>query len=331
MYIKFFKSSYTSQFLILFLLGILLWSNGFINPQVFPTDTDFSITPFYCIIVNLFGNSNWLPVLFAFLILFFEAVFFNSILINNDLAQKNTLLPALVYLILMSNCIQLLSLHQVLFANFFLIIVLNIVLKIYVIQNAYNLIFNTGFFIAIASFFYFPSIFTIIFIWFSFIVYRIFSWREWLISLLGLLIPYIFLSVYYFWYDSLDIAINNYFSFFNDIQYINLKNGFNIYIYLIWAIIIIFLLISFARLLPELYEKNINVRKKFWVLIWFFLISAISLIFSGNYLILHTTIVFIPISAFIAYYLSVLKKTLRAEIFFGLLVIIILINNLFKF
>lgn len=58
--------------------------------------------------------------------------------------------------------------------------------------------FEGALFIGLAGLFYPPSIIYIITAWFALLLFRSFRWREWVFTILGLSVPYIFLVSYYF-------------------------------------------------------------------------------------------------------------------------------------
>lgn len=58
--------------------------------------------------------------------------------------------------------------------------------------------FEGSLYIGLAGLFYPPSVMYIITAWFALLLFRSFRWREWVFSLLGLSVPYLFLISYYF-------------------------------------------------------------------------------------------------------------------------------------
>ena len=321
MFFKFFRSSYLSQYILLFILGIILWSKSFIAPTEI-TEAN-SIAPFFSIIPYWLDNLKWLAAIIAFILLYFESLLLNKTLADNNIVPKTTLIPAFVYFVFMSWSPFALTLHPVLIANLFLIFVLNNLFRVYGQQDAFRLVFKAGFLSAIASFFYFPAIFIIVLIFISLMIFRIFKWREWIISLIGLIIPYTFLTVYYLWFDKLEIMFGNYIAFFETLW--QFKFSYDFFTNTIWIIILILFVISFIYIRLNIKEKNINIRKKLITTIYFFLITLI--IFMSNSESINISITIIPVSILISTFLSEIKRTFWFELIFILLMVLIILNN----
>ena len=71
-------------------------------------------------------------------------------------------------------------------------------------------IFNVGFWLAIASMFYFSNIAYYFLAVVALFQLRAFRLNELIILTVGLLIPYFFVGVYQFWYDGLDVFMSQY-------------------------------------------------------------------------------------------------------------------------
>ena len=216
MLINFFKTSYLLQYLLLILLGGVLWAGSFINPLEVAGSNEL-LTPGYNLLLDIIGYNSWLSVILAFILTISGAFLFNYTLSKNELISKNTLIAALVYIVLMSHSVSSMSLNPAIIASFLLIIVMHFIFQVYSKVEAYHQVFYAGFLTGIASFFYIPSLFFILFIWFTFIVYSLYYWREWLIVLLGFITPYLFLWTYFFWFDKLDLVFNAYNWYFSNI------------------------------------------------------------------------------------------------------------------
>ncbi len=326
MLIKFFKSNYLLQIHIFFLVGILLWLGAFIHPHSI-VEINNNVNPFYTVIYNFFKGKNILNVIIALLLLFIEAIILNFTVSNNKLTKKNTFACAFIYFLLMSFSPDLLTLHPVLIANFFLILALNMVFKIYGKRDAFAEVFNASFLISIASFFYFPAIFFILLIWLSFLVYRLQTWHEFVISILGLILPYIFLASYYFWIDKLGFFVDMYLSFFYNPE--SIVFNYNTFESVSIGFITILLFFSIINFLFRYNENLISIRKKIAVIILLLLVSILSLIYANGLCKFNESIIFIPVSVLITFYLSFVKRKFWAKTIFTLLILSIVISIFF--
>jgi hypothetical protein len=331
MLIGFFRKSYFFQYIVLLLLAGAFWIPSFLNPNLPGIDPNPYLTPGYKLLTDLLGSNILISVVFAFLIVVIQALLLNYTLIKNELVPKNTLLPAMVYILLMSHSPGLLHLHPVMLSNLFLILILINLFKIYTKEDAYNEIFNAGFLTAVGSFFYFPLIYFILFIWLTFIVYRLYKWRDWLIPVTGLLTPFIFLFTYFFWSDELYLALDAYSHNFIPPSYVSLFAGFSILDWIIAGIIVLFFLWSFLKLTGGIQEKIILIRKRYGTIFWLLAVCILSYFVSGIRDNSHMAMIAVPVSVYISYGFSHLKRKFWFELLFAVLVLLIVINNLKEF
>lgn len=328
MLIKIFRKSYMLQYFLLLLLGILLWVGAFLKPASVESEINEYLNPGYFLLLSLIGNSALGTKVFAFLMILGGALLFNFILTKYDLVPKNILIPAMVYMVLMSYSPNLLHMHHTSISGLMIVIVLYFIFQVYAEEQAFPQVFNSGLLIGLASLFYFPSVYFLFFIWITFIVFSLYKWREWLIVLIGFNVPYIFLFTYYFWFDQLEVALLVYEDYFSNLSFIDFSFSFSYLSYLIMGFIIVFTVYSLFILSTEVGEKTINLRKHFWTVFWLFFIAILTYLISGNNFHSHQVFILIPVSVFISYTLSYSRKVIRTEIIFGLMVLLIVVNNL---
>ncbi len=328
MLIGFFRKSYFVQYLILTALAGMLWLNAFINPTLPDLDLNPYLMPGYILVFNFLGNNALLSVIVAFVLVLAQAFLFNYVLIKNELLPKNTLLPAMVYITLLSHSRNLLYLHPVLISNLFLIFMIFNLFKVYAKEEAYPEIFNSGLLAAVASFFYFPVFYFILFIWLTFIVYRLYKWRDWLIPVTGLLTPYIFLFTYFYWSDELFMALDAYSGYYSTIAFIPIYIGFSVTEWIITGIVVLFFLWSFIKLTGSVQEKTILIRKRFGTIFYLLVVCLLTYLGSGTLANTHLAMIAIPLSVYISYGFSFIKRKFWFELFFAILTLVILFNNL---
>jgi hypothetical protein len=112
---------------------------------------------------------------------------------------KVAYVPAMSYLLTSSLLVEFTLLTPALFANTFLLLAVSKILATYKKDKALALIFDAGLLISIASLFFLPYIIFFLFIIASLTVLRPFNLREYILAALGLLVPYYFIGVYFFW------------------------------------------------------------------------------------------------------------------------------------
>ena len=229
----------------------------------------------------------------------------------------------------MSHRPALLSMYPSLIANFFIIIAMYQILTLYMEKEAYSKIFNISILLAIGSLFYFETIILLLFIWLTFNIYRIYFWREWVIPILGFLTVYLFLGVYYFWTDKLDIAIQHYHSHlqaFYAFQFKLTTDYFSIFVNITVYILAIAALIN---LIVRLSEYNISVRKHYWSSVILLIISFLIVLLVGSADPKNVSLLLIPMSIIISGYLMRFKKTFWVDIYLWFLFAAILFHNFY--
>lgn len=321
MLIRIFKKNYIIQFVVFLMLGFALWISAFISPPAMVQESE--VMPLYNFIL-LFLSNQLILIILSFFLLMFQAIYLNQVLIRHSLIPRNTFIGALVYIVLMSYSNQLLHFYPFIIASFFVIAIMDIMLKIDENEEGSNFIFKAGFLTGLASLFYFPSIILLIFIWSGLLAHRIPHWRHWILPIVGIFTPYLFLFTIYFWYDTSIENLNYYLSYFSEIK-LFISTPDNI-VKIISALLIFLIILSILRVMRRLSGKRIMIRKKITIIFFLFL-SSILVLFLDNDLALNTCIIYIPSAIFISIYFSALKKLFLTDLIFTLLVILIIYNN----
>ncbi len=193
-------------------------------------------------------------------------------------------------------------------------------------QYPYAQVLNASMAIAISSMILPHTILFVFFIWLAFFTYSVNSWREWLISIIGLIIPYIYLVFTLFWNDNL--------LYFRDI-YLNFINNpdFTIAIPSIYQLITIGLIVVvyFTGMLPFISnasDKVISVRKRMWLTFQFSFICIIAIATSGDSFFFLLPVLFAPMALMLSYNIHDQKRSRVYDVLFSLLIISILINRI---
>jgi hypothetical protein len=306
----------TSILLIFYIL--LLWGSLFIIPNewlpeasgVFSTD-----------VFGWLGENNWANRGIAIFLLLFNATILNYIVSEHRIEYETTLFPGLFYILVSSAIPDFLHLSPVLIGNTFLIFALFNLVKTYKNNQCASLIFNIGFWIAIASLFYFSFAFFVLWGLICLSVLRAFKFKEWLITISGFLVPYLLLGTYHFWFDQFgefwtqQVSQNLSFLSFNG------KNDITTNAKLIgFSVLILFVIGSTGS---YNFKKNIQIQKKITVLYWLLFFAGITTLFQTNVTIAHFQIIAIPMGAFLAMTFSSMTSRWAESFHFLLLVLIL--------
>ena len=325
MVVALFKRNPTSSILIVPLFALGFWLSGFIHPiQVVNKNT----MPLFDWVFRATVASPLLQNSLALLLLLAEAFFLNHICEKYNIVSKKTNFPALVYVLLMSTCSLFISMHPLLFANLFLLLSIDRILNSYHKDEAFAHVFDAGFYIGIASLFYFPAIVTFPMVWVGLIVIRTFVWREWIISFLGLLLPYVFIVTYYFWFDKLEFfLLDKIFYPSSDVKYsISAEPGSFLFL---CTVLVSVIALSFLKLTQGLPVNTILSRNTLVVFIWMIALSLLAFLMAPVLNLLYFSFVAIPVSIYIAHYFLTMKRTWIAELLFTCWVVSMIVNFIF--
>jgi len=329
MIIRTFRKSYLMQYLYLLLLHLILWGGAFLSPSNYVYTENSFLSPVYAFLINLIGDHQYLSVALAFFLVLAGSLIFNYTLEKNELSGVNSLIPAMTFIVMLSLVPSLQTFHPALIPGILMIFVLNNLFDIYTQEEAYLKVFNSGLLIAISSFFYFPSIVFILFVWLTFIEYRLYNWREWVILLFGFITPYLLLWTYFFWMDELTQAFQAYGEYFTPKSIIKFRFTYTLLNYFSVALVVILFIRAFFVQTFRLNETIISIRKRFWAVILFLFVSLVSFMVSGNMAESHIVFIQISFALIIQGLLFKLNKYFWTELLLGILIAMLLINNYF--
>ena len=199
-----FKSNNPYNTFLLLLYGLMLKMAIFIHPVIpviQPTDGFL----FKGILFQLSGVGKSLPIIYpflTFLLLFTQAITFNSLVNDQRLMQKPNYLTAMGYLLITSLFAEWNVLSAPLIINSLLIWVWSRMGRLHNDQHPKTSLFNIGIAIGLASFFYFPSLAFAALVIFGLMLTRAFRLTEWVVALFGIITPYYFLLAYVFLTDN---------------------------------------------------------------------------------------------------------------------------------
>lgn len=326
MLIRKFKTNQPFLYGLLIVIAVLLWLDGFIMHHKISLVKD-SASPLYGPIASFFDSYSLWSVILSFLFMLVQAFIFNRVITGKNMVDRNSQLPGLLYVVLMSSNFGLFGMHPVWFANFILILALDKVLDVFSEEHVYAEVFNVAFLVSIASLFYFPALIFILFLFAALILYFLFNARAILASLMGLGIPYIFMALFYYWFDQLPEKADSFsFPFISVMDVLVLSTP---YAWISFGVIGLLTLVSLFRIyLQGLRDKPVRIRKRYQVLLIAFLVAIGGYFLSDQYTQVHRAVVFLPLAAMVSGFFQENQKTFWNELFFTLLIVMIIMGKL---
>jgi len=322
MIIGFFKNNPAISIIMVPLAAVILWSFSFVQP--FPFRFEHPMPLFELITYWMRAFPLALKIM-AIAFILGEAALLNYMVNSHEVLAKSSYLPAFIYIVLMSCSPSFLAFHPLVPANLFLLLALNSLFAMYRKERAFGNAFDSGFLIAIATLFYFPAIIFFLVIWIGFILLRPFIWREWIIALIGFIVPLLFTTVYYFWFDRLEflwydkivVPIAN--------RTYNFKFSFPYY--LMFYTSVGFLILTLAKLSAVIATKSIKARAVLVILLWVLIFGVITFIVAPEISGKYFAFAIIPLSVFGANYFLTVKRNWWGELVFLILIIVVFYNH----
>jgi len=302
------KSGTFIQFAIFSVILIIFWIPAIVHPLL-PVTTPAD-GPLYTLLVKYLYPYPALTVVVALILVIIQSLILFYVYQANGFFGRSNFLPAIIILLAYSWNGNYQTLHAILPAAIFIIIALNALMGMYGQQAAYHKVFTAAFSLGIASLFYIPLTYLLLLIWFTLITYRISSWREYAVSIIGYILPFVYYISWLFWSDSLQqglIQLSG--SLFNLVLPARLS-----LINTIWLSVSAFIaIVTMIAVLRTMGDKLISLRRRSWVL-FNFSFTAIILVLLAGWPILSANYLFvIPMSFFITGSVTIIKRSFWFE------------------
>ncbi len=278
------------------------------------------------LIYALIGKSELILQIIALILVFLQAFIVNRVANEYNLQPETTYLTALFYILLASFSPAMHSLSPALIGNTFFIIAFIELLRSYKNAQSADLIFNIGFWIAIASLCYQSYWVFIIFGIIGIIKLRTLRIEEILILLSGFAVPYVLLFVYYFWVDGLvGFTKNNILAHFDFLGF-RIENIWQNYLSLgVWLLALLTVLLNSGTF----FEKaGIYTQRNTTLLFYLLLVAGLSFFTQSKLGMTHLYLFIIPLSIFLAHTFLAIRKPSHAEFAF---ITILLVTIVFHY
>ncbi len=304
----FIKSGMFMQVTIFIVIAIALWMPAFVHPLApVRSATD---GPIYSYIAGWMYYFPIQGVALALILVIAQAIIMFSICQSNGFFGRSNFLPAIIILIAYSWNSSYLTLHAVLFSGVLLMIGTQAILMVFGHHGPYKQVFTVAFSFAVAALFFIPLVYFILFIWFAFIAYRISTWREYSISILAFLAPFVYYASWLFWFDEFAKGMTE---FLKPLFRLALPTHISVS-QIIWLAATAFVfMILMTMVLNVMNDKTINLRRRAWVFFNFGFIAFIAVILSGFPILQANYLFAIPAAFFFTGSLTFFKRTFWIE------------------
>lgn len=254
-----------------------------------------------------------------------SAFLISYLCISQEVTNKQNYF-ATFFLILFNTYLNIESpLHPLLIANMFLLISLYSYFNTYRSDNAMAGIFDGAFFLSLASLFYYPMLFFIPLIFIALIVMRTFYYREWLLIILGLLLPYFICAIFFFLFDvPQTLFLARFQGSFSGFSFPLLTAGS----FLINLAFIILVIVVFLYLLSNGLGGKVKTQKSKTIILIALFIGFFSSFFLHEHPTFAPILVLIPFSMLAGDVIGSLKKKAWVNFLSILFMVLLIISNL---
>lgn len=268
----------------------------------------------YMTIDFFFGRSQLAYQIIALLLVAFQCLIFNRLLLINKAYNENTYVPGLIYGLLMSFSFDFLTLTPVLMSITFLLLGLNNIFShIEYRAKQDESILNIGLFLGVAYLFYLPSI---IFGVATLLIFSFFTGtvgRRYLLMVFGFILPMLLAASYFLLVGRVQVFVYNFLNPLLDYEVQKYMSFTGVLI--LFSVPLLFLILSLVRISQRARFTNYQVRLTQVMFVW--------IIFSAGFVFLSGTLspniftVFVPSAAFfLSHYFLLIKKRFVAELAF---------------
>lgn len=313
----------SSQLVILLLSWIWVIWKSIATSVVADSTTIYEPLSRFYFSINPQGSA--LNVVIGIFILLAQALYLSYILQKHNIIEQNNWLPAILFMILSgmgSNHI----LSPTILANLFILLAVDRMFESYESIKGIDNIMLAGFYSTIAMLFYSPYVLFIAAIIIGLIILRNLNWRYFIITIIGVFIPIIYLGTFLFVNDSLSKEMIDMQMMLNSIAPSLLK--LNLEGIIRFSIITFLMIISLFHLFINMQGKLIKTRKKTGIIITYSIISVVVAIISLQSFIESLMSISLFAATTLALQISTSKSNLFSTIIFWIIIGITLLSNL---
>lgn len=306
----------------LVLLSIVVHLHLFVNAPLVVTNTNDGV---FSLLLKSYIAPLSSTVLFVFyhLLLLVQAIRLNLVLTDLRMFQNSNYTTAMAYVLLSGVVMQWCSISPALIANFLLIWLFIKLCRLYSHPSPKTLLFNTGLIVGVSIVCYHPTAILILVVLFALAVVRPFKLAEWVILLMGILLPYYFLAAWLYLTDS----IGNFQQYLPYLQWNLPLVKWNIP--LAYSLSVLFLVLVAGLYYWQLFNNRmvIQIRKN-----WGAMMVMLLILLPIPFIFLHAGIEsafmsLVPLSAFAGSAFSYPRRLLLPNLLFWLAMTIIAWNN----
>ena len=317
MLLKALKSNQPYHFLLIPIIATALWIRSFMNPVSYSFYSGEDSMLLYQPINSVLSNNPLASHIFALIFTILIAFLILKLNVQYAFIRAKTFLPSSLFIIITSGIPDIHAMHPVYPAALFLILTVDRIFSSFEKEVIHSNAFDSGIFLSIGSLFYVNLVFFFPILWIGFVVVKPqVNWREYILTTLGFVLPWLAALAYYLISGRTDELLHTFETNITSHQ-IFLREGLSIQIYI--GYLVLLTILGSIFLLSQYDGKKISSRKFFKAFFWIFLISCILIIANPAVSQEIIMILSIPLTYLISNYLVFMKRQIWGEIFLYIL------------
>jgi len=317
MILRFFKGSQPALLFVIPLAGIIIWLPSFLSPPAVSPDP--YPMPLYDLVDHIVSFHPLISLSAGLLFSVITAFLIARINTRFILIPSRTYLPCIIFLLIAGFYPQLRCFHPAVAAAFFIVLAAGKMFNAYKQEGLSYAFFESALLISIASLFYARASLYLILVWIGLYYLRSFLWREWVLSVVGFITPYIILAgVYYV----AGIKIGDLWTTVTGSFHTYHHTVFLAYPYYIFLVFLLLMIIMASVRMFNMYQGlKVLIRQFSKVFFWLFLLSVLFLLlfFTGSPELIM--IAGIAAAYVLSFYFFAIKSRIIGEILFLLLIL----------
>ena len=322
MIVNLFRHTQAISIFIILSLCVLVWMGVSFELTEVPQHSTNSL---YSYLVRPIVKYVFAERILVGLLVFWQCILMNRIMVGQKVISINSFLPALFYFLLISNSPEVIHLSPALLSIVFLLLALKKILSSYLDKTAYSKVFDSAFLISLAGIIHPPFIVFIPIVWIGMSIFSQVEWRHWILSIIGLICPWfiIYSVANFFSIDQLNLS-----SFFHFLLEENQATSLNWGDIMNLSVFGLLSVVSIIELVVSLRQKNIKARKSYILMLWLIPLALIYSYLSTDNFHMKLLIYAVPFSAVISNYFYYHKKTGWLNFLIFSLALILITNHL---
>ncbi len=307
--------------IILFIFSLVVKLQALLHPVAPVLVPDHFVFAFVVRMLNyVLAGSGFAYTMLTVILLFTQAIYLNGVVMRHKLLNKPTYVVAFLYILFTSLSPEFSYFSEPLLINFCLIAGMDTLLGLHQSHHPRKQVFNAGFALSMASLLYFQGLGYLLLLLIGLLFLRSFNFGEWIVAIIGYVVPLYFLAGFLFLGDSIHLL-----RVWPEVG-IALPRQLTNPAYAIGGVVgvLTLLICSLVVLHPQMIKSSVFMRHN-WIVIMFYFIISLIIAIGTDFLVKSTWLVVMPSLAIIianAFYLEKNKGFSNFVFYFSLLLLV---------